>query len=963
MLIILIAIEPVSAINLTTGNGDGDINIGDYSPESSTGNLTTTGQFRDCFFNPVGEYYSGEDSIFDSLVLSSGELVQYLSGSSDPIDFSSVSLDQATSFFQAIDLNFNLFQIVEKVWDPESGERSGSYFRQLYTITNPTDAAVSFEIIRYIDPDILGSTSDNAGLLPGHCNSQLVYMFKPSDPGGASNPSSFIGLQTFSPDALDCSFDIAPYPSLKDNIEYNGWQALDRDVSDFDLDGDNIMDTTRDWTYAVGHRFHIEPDASATYENRTFFGKGNPEVYRIPNNMFKSISGNYGSSVGETETYRLTVQFTTAMNPNTAPTIQMISTSGVHPVVPAGGTWQTTIFPNDTYITPNISLTSLMAGNIHVNISGAKNSSNILMVPVIRAYNIVIDAEPPQNPVVHYIGQLCNQAIIDWQGYNAQIDLEYFEIYIETTLYQSISELTPADQINKNSRSYTIRNLDLNTSYYVAVISVDTVGNKYFETTPFEINLSGSLCLDKDVYRIVDPAILTLNESFLNTDGLTIESITATVLSTSDNQGVTIILTETDVDTGIFTSTAHPLQFTTQSTNPIQYLLHIDEGDQIYANVSYEITSVTRFDSAIIDIVPPETQLNSNVDFYGENVASLDFIYTLSATDDNSGIKQTWYALNDSSWIAYSQPFQISTEGAYTLTYWSSDKAGNIETHHSIFIVIDASIPEAPTDLSGFQDNLEMHLSWAANTELDISGYNLYRNASRLNTSLITTNQFVDTVNNSGRHYQYHVTAMDYVGNESPFSIPFAITTVTAPPEIISPITGTFFVDSEITIRGHAETGSFIEVFVNGISQGETIANYAGLFSMNGVQIAEGNNTITTISTNSYGVRSSISQAIVIPLDLRPSPPNNLSTEPGDTVISIRWDSNSESDIKGYNIYRDFEKINHTLLTQTFFMDTRLINNKQYQYFITAVDENNSESNHSNNVYVSPVAGMEWSTP
>jgi hypothetical protein len=962
IVITIISIRPVFAINLTTGNEDGDINVGSGSPESNTGNLTTTGCFGDCFFNPVGNFYSGNDSIYDSLLISSDDSVTTLTGSSDPIDFSSVSLDQAESFFQENNLNFYLTQTVEKVWDPDTGDRSGSYLRQVYTITNPTDTQITFDLIRYIDPDILGSTSDNAGLLPGHCNSQLVYMFKPSDPGGASNPSSFIGLQTFSPDALDCSFDIAPYPSLVHDIESSGWDALDRDVSNYDLDGDNVMDTTRDWTYAVGHKFQIEPDASVTYENRTFFGKGNPEVYRIPNNMFKSMSGNHGQSVGETETYQLTVQFTTAMNPNTDPKIQMFSASGVHPIVPDGGTWQTTIFPNDTYITPNISLTSLMAGNIHVNVSDAKNTSNIAMVPVIRAYQITLDAEPPQNPVIQFAGQHCNRAMISWQGFNAEIDLDYFLIFIENDLFQSVSELTPADTIDKDSRSYILNDLDLNTSYYVSVVSVDTVGNKYFDIVPLEINLGGSLCLNKNVYRIIDPAILTLNESTLNTDELTIESITATVKSASDTQGLTIVLTETDINTGIFTSSANPLKFTSQMTDAINYALHVNDGDQVIASLTNAITTVTRTDTAYVDITPPDTHLSTNIDFYGQNVASLDFIYTLSSTDSISGIEQIWYCLNDSNWIAYSHPFQIDTEGTYTLTYWASDSAGNEETHRSQFIIIDASIPEAPTGLSGSQDDLEMHLNWTANSELDISGYNLYRNASRLNTNLITSNQYVDSVN-SGRHYQYHVTAMDYVGNESPFSVPFNITTVTAPPEIISPITGTAFVDSEITIRGRAETGSFIEVFVNGASQGETIANYAGFFSLRGVQISEGNNSITTISTNAYGIRSSISQAIVIPLDPRPAQPNGLSTVSGDTVIAITWDANPETDIIGYNIYRDNERINHTLLTQRAFMDTRLINNKQYRYSITAVDENNSESYQSNRVNASPVAGEEWSTP
>ncbi|ETR68233.1 MAG: hypothetical protein OMM_04679 [Candidatus Magnetoglobus multicellularis str. Araruama] len=763
---------------------------------------------------------------------------------------------------------------------------------------------------------------------------------------------------------MDCSFDIGPYSGLKNAIESDGWDALDRDISNYDSDGDNVLDDTNDWTYAVGHQFRINPHESATYENRTFFGKGNPEVYRIPNNMYSNISGSGGQFIGETDTYKLTLQFNTAMKPDTDPEIKMYSTSGVHPVVPNGGTWQTNVFSNDTYITPNISLTSMMAGNIHVNVGGAKNTSNITMVPVIRAYNIILDADPPQNPIIQVEYYQCNTSLISWNNYSPQIDLESFEIYVESVSFNSISELTPVAVIDKNARNYKIESLEIDSPYYVSVVSVDTVGNKFFETTPVELNNTGAICFDKHIYGKNNTVSLTLNDKYMNMDDLTVESIIAEITSLSDVEGITVLLRETGANTGIFTSQAagNDINYTTSNSDSINHILHISDGDSILAQTFNSISEVTRKDYATIDLSPPVTTLSTNIEFYGENVASLNFIYTLSATDSISGIDQIKYSLNNGSSILYTTPFTIDVEGNYTLTYWSEDKAGNYESANSIFIVIDSSTPSTPLDLSGTQVDLNIQLTWEANTELDIAGYNLYRNGSKINGDLLETIGYSDSIN-SGRQYRYNVTAIDYVGNESTFSEPFNITTLTAAPEMTSPLTGTAFVDNEITVRGSAESGSFVEIFVNGVSQGETIANSAGYFSLVGVELSEGLNTITSISTNAYGVKSAVSHAVTIPLDSKPQPPEGLTPVPGDTIITINWEANTETDIQGYNVYRDNEKLNHALITETTFTDTRLINSTQYQYRLSAVDENNSESRRSPGITATPVAGEEWETP
>ncbi len=179
-------------------------------------------------------------------------------------------------------------------------------------------------------------------------------------------------------------------------------------------------------------------------------------------------------------------------------------------------------------------------------------------------------------------------------------------------------------------------------------------------------------------------------------------------------------------------------------------------------------------------------------------------------------------------------------------------------------------------------------------------------------------------------------------------------------PVITQPDSGTSLADSVITVRGTTDTGATVEIFVNGVSQGTTLASSSGRFSLSGVQISQGENAVTAVATNAYGVLSEVSDAVTVSLDPRPEPPGGLATAPGDTVATITWNANSESDIQGYHIYRDGQRLNHELLTETTFTDSCLTNGRAYSYTVTAVDSNESESLQTDSVTGTPVAGTAW---
>jgi len=87
----------------------------------------------------------------------------------------------------------------------------------------------------------------------------------------------------------------------------------------------------------------------------------------------------------------------------------------------------------------------------------------------------------------------------------------------------------------------------------------------------------------------------------------------------------------------------------------------------------------------------------------------------------------------------------------------------------------DTTPPAIPTGLnavSGTVGDTCVELTWDANTEPDIAGYNLYRsendvNYSKMNTATITGTSYSDTNVVAGTQYYYKLTALDIGNNES----------------------------------------------------------------------------------------------------------------------------------------------------------------------------------------------------
>ena len=125
----------------------------------------------------------------------------------------------------------------------------------------------------------------------------------------------------------------------------------------------------------------------------------------------------------------------------------------------------------------------------------------------------------------------------------------------------------------------------------------------------------------------------------------------------------------------------------------------------------------------------------------------------------------------------------------------------------------DTTPPAVPTGLAvTATGDGSVALSWNANTEPDLSHYNLYRSENEaFGYALIAqpaANTWTDDTARNGRTYYYKVSASDTTGNESAACEPVSATLVDEPPSlsILSPEDGqTYDFDEEIDFSATAE--------------------------------------------------------------------------------------------------------------------------------------------------------------
>jgi len=103
--------------------------------------------------------------------------------------------------------------------------------------------------------------------------------------------------------------------------------------------------------------------------------------------------------------------------------------------------------------------------------------------------------------------------------------------------------------------------------------------------------------------------------------------------------------------------------------------------------------------TVIPDTMPPVTAITVGPPKYPSGAALYVFgntTFTLSATDEASGVKETMYRVDSGNWNAYVGPFTLSAypDGSHAIGYYSIDRANNSEAEKALTASLDKTPPE-----------------------------------------------------------------------------------------------------------------------------------------------------------------------------------------------------------------------------------------------------------------------------
>jgi hypothetical protein len=109
---------------------------------------------------------------------------------------------------------------------------------------------------------------------------------------------------------------------------------------------------------------------------------------------------------------------------------------------------------------------------------------------------------------------------------------------------------------------------------------------------------------------------------------------------------------------------------------------------------------------------------------------------------------------------------------------------------------------------------------------------------------------------------------------------------------------------------------------------------------------------------------------IVISTDPNPpAAPTGLVATGGEEMVTLDWNDNNESDLRGYNVYRSttsgsgYGKLNSSTLTSSNYTDNNVDGYVTYYYVVTALDASINESNDSSEVSAAPTDTTPPSVP
>ena len=288
-------------VTLNTSPGDGGVSVGvdAYGAFGSNLGVTETSAASDAVYDPVGPIEAA-GTVFESFVAVG------INGDDDPTrtvlsennlgvsQFTNSTATNASSTFNVSGLDFVLEQEVTDF--VSEGQRVGSDLIQTYTITNNTNAAIEFEIARYLDGDLNfdGSIQDTGGL---YFEGGEPILFETDSGDSGTDATTFVGITS----AGDSEYEISQFRQIRDSI--SSGEPLTNTVQGDGDDEDQFIDgEPYDVTLGLNQTYTLAPGESVDYETATYFGSGAPE------DLGSEIGGNVSDGVDVYRFFRTDTQ-------------------------------------------------------------------------------------------------------------------------------------------------------------------------------------------------------------------------------------------------------------------------------------------------------------------------------------------------------------------------------------------------------------------------------------------------------------------------------------------------------------------------------------------------------------------------------------------------------------------------------------------------------------------------------
>ncbi len=299
----------------------------------------------------------------------------------------------------------------------------------------------------------------------------------------------------------------------------------------------------------------------------------------------------------------------------------------------------------------------------------------------------------------------------------------------------------------------------------------------------------------------------------------------------------------------------------------------------------------------------------------------------------------------------------------------------------------DVTAPGVPAGLTAVAGDGRVTLTWTANADPDLAGYQVYRSSSAgvrgtpLTTSPVPAATYVDTTAVNGSAYFYVVTAVDVAGNESAASNEASGTpSDTTAPAVPAAVTATAGRHS-VTLRWTANTEADLRGYR--VYRAETATVPTDDDALVGIVIRPGRTFLDSdlvagtryhyvvVSYDALGNRSAASAVVnAVPLDdpdtTAPNTVTGVTATVSDSRVVVGWSPTTAADLAGYNVYRSTTaggtrvKLTSTPQAGTTYTDLSAPTGVPSFYTVTAVDTAGNESNASAEATVTvPAAGVD----